>query len=189
MKHRGITLLEILIVLVIIASMALVSAPTMKGFLQKSQLKAAVREFTGVARYARQAAILRNTTTEIWIDFDKDTYQLRVDPLKNTNYRVRNQKRSDTMGQLRQLNEGSRKLFFRTVETAAAKDKDRFLKIRFFKNGSATPATIVIANATQKGEMTIEITGATGTVRTYPGPPREPEAVPTAEALTRGTRP
>lgn len=188
MKHRGITLLEILIVLVIIASMALVSAPTMKGFLQKSQLKAAVREFTGVARYARQAAILRNTTTEIWIDFDKDTYQLHVDPLKNTNYRVRNQKKSDTMGQLRQLNEGSQKLFFRTVETAAAKDKDRYLKIRFFKNGSATPATIVIANSTKKNEMTIEITGATGTVRTYYGSPSEPQALPLAKSSKKETR-
>lgn len=172
--NRAVSFMEIMIVLVILGIMIAVTIPSMKGFYQKNQISAAARELAQVARYARQQAILRNATTEIRLDIDENRYRLELEPESTNRRRSRSSRRdrSQPMERVRYLDAKREEIFFKLVEsTTDPFGRDNVAKIRFFKNGAASPSTIVIARDSR--QMTIEIAGATGAIRVYEGPPEE----------------
>lgn len=165
-----------MVVLVILSIMILVSIPTMKGYYRKNELKVAAREFVATARYARQMAILRNKPTEIQINFKKDTYRLVLDPVKKSDYRSSSEKAPDSMQQEHELATRTQKIFFEKVESSTDPfGTDQTIRIRFFKNGSASASTIVISSP-DKRQMTVEIAGATGAVHVSEGEPKPPQS-------------
>jgi type II secretion system protein H len=184
-RRRGVTFVEIMVVLMILSIMALVSVPTLKGYYRKNELKVAAREFVAVARYARQEAILRNSPTEVQIDFKHDSYRLVLDPMKKSDFRSSHRESTGEIEQEHVLATATQKLFFEKVESATDPFGAKGIaRIRFFRNGSVSASTIVIASP-DKRRMTVQIAGATGAMRVYQG---EPE-VPDPNALQPGATP
>jgi Tfp pilus assembly protein FimT len=175
---RGVTFMEIMIVLLILAVFSVVAIPNMKGFHRQGKLAAAAREFALLARYARQQAVLRNHTTEILIDPEKGVYRFVAEPDEEKSYRSSRNEHSE-MEQTRSLG-GTQKapIFFKLVQSATdLSDRGGSVRLLFYKNGSASAATVAVANSSGEA-TTIAIAGSTGAIRTYAGLPRE-EAVET----------
>ncbi|MBN1868653.1 GspH/FimT family pseudopilin [Candidatus Sumerlaeota bacterium] len=170
---RGVTFIEIMVVLLILGVFSMVAIPSMRGFHRQGKLSAAVREFVLTARYARQQAVLRNHSTEISIDSKSDTYRFVAEPDERRTHATSRNNRSE-MEQVRKLG-GTEKnrIHFATVEIGTDPfGRGESAWLRFRKDGSASACTVVVADATGQC-VTIVIAGATGAVRTYAGPPRE----------------
>ena len=174
-SRRGVTMIEMMAVVLILALFAVLAIPRMKGVYQRNELSAAARQFAQLARYARQNAVLRNRTTELHVDFKNDLYRLVLDPSADKPLITGSQRQPGGMERIHILGGKSRRLFFKSVVSATDPfGREQLVKVRFFKNGSASASTIVVADENDN-EMTIEITGATGALWVYRGPPLEAE--------------
>ncbi|NQU44978.1 prepilin-type N-terminal cleavage/methylation domain-containing protein [bacterium] len=174
---RGVTFLEIMIVLVIMGIFLILGIPSMRGYYEKNKLNAAARELVQIARYGRQQAILRSHATELRIRIDEDRYQLvlEVEQEKMPGGSRRRSQSPNRMAGVRNLDNEKGRIHFEMVESATDPfGADELARIRFFKDGSASPSTIVISGE-KKNLMTIEISGASGAIQAYEGAPREPE--------------
>lgn len=172
-SRRAMSFIEIMIVVVILGVLVGVAAPTMKGLHRRNRLAAVVREFAALARYARNQSILIGHTTEIRINEDMNKYRLYLNP-PGLDRGVRSSRKQDQteMEYSRHLDEKRGRITFKSVVSAGNDDERRrsvVSIIRFFRNGSATPATLVIANSEERS-VTIQIAGATGAVRINPKP-------------------
>jgi prepilin-type N-terminal cleavage/methylation domain-containing protein len=181
-KPRGVTFLELMVVLVILAVFCVFSFPVMKGTHRRNQMKAAVRDLVLLAKYARQEAVLRGKTTELRLDISKNRYRLALEPEEKSS-RSSAPENKRAIEQIHELDPQKKQMFFKSVESATDSfGRENIAKIRFFSNGSASPSTIVIQDGTnERRQMTIEIAGASGAARAYNGPPQPPpEASPEA---------
>lgn len=64
-NQKGYSLTEMLVVVAMIGIFSLVSVPQFINLYRQAKIRAAVRQFNGHLRYARQYAITRNTTTAL----------------------------------------------------------------------------------------------------------------------------
>ena len=76
----GVTMLELLIVLSIIAFVAAIVLPTLGGGVSTSELKSAAREVAAGLRYARGQAIVQRGEALLVIDIDARTFVVPPDP-------------------------------------------------------------------------------------------------------------
>ena len=76
----GVTMLELLIVLSIIAFVAAIALPTLGGGVSTSELKSAAREVAAGLRYARGQAIVQRGEAFLVIDIDARTFVVPPDP-------------------------------------------------------------------------------------------------------------
>ncbi len=76
----GVTMLELLIVLSIIAFVAAIVLPTLGGGVSTSELKSAAREVAAGLRYARGQAIVQRGEAFLVIDIDARTFVVPPDP-------------------------------------------------------------------------------------------------------------
>jgi len=74
---RGITLIELILVMALLTIVAAVSAPHLTHFLSGRVLTEECARFIAVTRHARSEAISRGVPTEVWIDPDKGRYGFR----------------------------------------------------------------------------------------------------------------
>jgi prepilin-type N-terminal cleavage/methylation domain-containing protein len=172
-RSRAMTFLEIMVVVVIIGVMSVVTAVVWEGTYGKTQMTSDARSFMSLARYARQQAITRKHTVELRVNFETDRYQLQLDPDKKKSYIVSGDQEPREIEQVRQF--GSKRMPISIVTMqgpTVPTGGEKIVPIRFFRNGSATPTTMVLSDK-EKKTMTIEILEATGAVRTYAGPPKE----------------
>jgi len=75
----GVTLLELLIVLMLMALVAAVVVPTFGGGVSTAELKSAAREVASGLRYARGQAIARRTESLLVIDLEARTFKVPPD--------------------------------------------------------------------------------------------------------------
>ena len=170
---RGVTFIEIMVVLLILAVFMVVMIPSMKGFHRQGQVNSAVREFVLAARYARQQAVLRNHTTHLVIDSEHHAYRLVLNPNEKKRYRTSREERGDMEEEHRLSETLKRRIRFKSIFCATDPAmRSKQTQIEFYKNGSASAATVVIADVEERC-MTVEIASATGGVRAYAGLPRE----------------
>lgn len=73
----GITLMELMIVILIIGILAGVAAPNMGGWLARRNLDLVAREFFANFQRARSEAITRGRTVQIQVDVNNDWYQVQ----------------------------------------------------------------------------------------------------------------
>ncbi len=179
MKKRGVTLLEIMIVLVILSSMIVVSAPKMKGFHQNNELIGASRDIATLCRYARAQAILTEKKVDVKFDLAEDKYWL---DLKPEEFEIRSQGRASLRNERQNPLEEEKVLpkFVNFVEIASDapdfKVKNNIVRIIYYPDGSATSAYIILQNSKEK-KMTIEIPRATGFPEVYNGFPEGVEQI------------
>jgi general secretion pathway protein H len=71
-NHRGFTLLELIVVLVIISLMSALVVPKLAGPMSNLDLKTASQKISASLRYARSRAASEKTTYAAVFDFDKN---------------------------------------------------------------------------------------------------------------------
>lgn len=72
----GLTLMEVMVVLVVIGILAALATPNMIGWFSKRSLDSASREMFSNFQRARSEAISRGRTVQIQIDVNNDWYQI-----------------------------------------------------------------------------------------------------------------
>ncbi len=78
-QQRGVTLLELMIVLTIMAFVAAIVLPMIGGGVSTAELKSAAREVAAGLRYARGQAIVQRGEAFLVIDVDARTFTLPPD--------------------------------------------------------------------------------------------------------------
>jgi len=79
-RARGVTLLEMLIVLSIMAVLAALVIPRFTGGVSISELKGATREIAAGLRLARSEALATRKETRLLLDLEQRTFRLEADP-------------------------------------------------------------------------------------------------------------
>lgn len=162
-----------MVVLIIMMAFVGLSFPVIKGVHQKGKMNAAARELAITARLARQEAILRGQTVELHIDFQRDRYWIDLAPGFDRDgvYTSREEDR-ESIEEVHTVEDKLGGLYIQSVQSATDPfGSEQLVRIKFFKDGSATPSTVLLADGKPR-YMTIEIAGATGNVRAHKGPPK-----------------
>ena len=77
---RGVTLLEMLVVLSIMAVIAAIVVPVFTGGVSGSELKGATREVAAGLRLARSEALATRKETRVTLDLENRSFQVERDP-------------------------------------------------------------------------------------------------------------
>ncbi|TMG86944.1 MAG: type II secretion system protein GspH [Betaproteobacteria bacterium] len=78
--ERGVTLLELLVVLMLMALIAGIAIPMFGGGVSSSDLKSAAREVAAGLRFARDRAIAQRAESLLELDLDGRTFRVPPDP-------------------------------------------------------------------------------------------------------------
>jgi type II secretion system protein H len=184
-RERGITFLELMIVLVILSIVLTISMPSLRGTYQRGQLGSAAREIVALLRVARAEAIFREHPVEVRFDLATSRYRLDLleeDETKPT--RHTEAKRS----QIEEIHYLPRDVSFAEISTEAEEtEKKTVAKVVFFPNGSATGASILLENVRGR-KMKIELADATALPEAeYVRSTTETKDVPQAEGTSRAS--
>jgi type II secretion system protein H len=187
-RQRAFTLLEILMVIMIMGILVAITLPRMSGTFGIARLKSTARDLTGILRYARNTAVLREQPCEIRFDMDKGQYQLVLLDASGDIYEERHSTRrsrrreedatanvmGDDVAGVRQL---PNRVFFTVIYTDAPLTDDTHRpRVIYYPDGSATPATIAIEDD-KKHAISVEVFRTTGMARVSQGlPKQEPKA-------------
>ena len=147
-KNRGITLIEMIVVMSIIIIFTAASIPSFVNFTKTARLRAAARDITTALRSARRYAI----TTRISRDVTVYLYDYTVDSLKNavSFYET---------GSSIETQRAAANVYF-TDDTPAAE-----LTFTFTPRGTTTGDTITVAEGSSSRYINITVLGATGRVK------------------------
>jgi len=143
MNKRGVTLLELIVVMVIVAIGAALTTPNIGGWLSNYRLRSATRDVASMMRLAQIKAVSNNTSCQVVFDTVNDNYILQY---------------QDTLGAW--VNEGETQRLppgvkFNTTFGATA---------TFAPNSTATDGDITLNN--NKGATKrIRLLGLTGRIR------------------------
>ncbi len=80
LRASGVTLLELLIVLVLMGLIAGIAIPMFSGGVSATALKGAAREVAAGLRYAREQAIAQRADALLVLDLDGRTFRVLPDP-------------------------------------------------------------------------------------------------------------
>lgn len=133
-KSRGFTLLELVLVLAVLAIIAGMAAPTLRGFVHGRNVPDAAAQLVSLTRWAHTQAIAEGRV-----------YRLNVDPAAGKYWETTEdgtgvQKTGTSLGRTYQVAEGVRS------ETDMPTDKGTQI-IHFYPNGRTEPGTIRVISA------------------------------------------
>lgn len=74
---RGFSLLELIIVMLLLATVMAMSAPQLSGYVQGRKVLEESRRVSALVRYARAEAISQGQIMEVWFDTETGEYGLR----------------------------------------------------------------------------------------------------------------
>jgi len=134
-QAAGVTMIELLIVLSIMALVAAMVAPMLSGPVSTTELKSAAREIAAGLRYARSDAVVTRQETRLVVDLEQRTFRI------------------DRSTQVHQLpKKAELKLF--TAQSDIADDKTG--AIRFFPDGGSNGGRLTIASGERKYEVDVD---------------------------------
>ncbi|MCX7015849.1 MAG: GspH/FimT family pseudopilin [Candidatus Sumerlaeota bacterium] len=171
--ERGVTFLELMVVLTILSIFFMVAIPAMQGPHEKNKLRADARQLVSEMRYARSAAVLNQRDVILEIELNKDRYRLDLnrEEKKDNEYGKRNEAAPDQdMEQWRGLNKNIHVVQVYSWEKAD--QKSGVGRIRFYADGSASAASIILRNKTGQ-YMTVVVNRATAEAQVFNGPPAD----------------
>ena len=136
-SHRidGVTLLELLVVLSLMALIAAMAVPYFSGGVSTSELRGAAREVAAGLRYARSGAVASRQETRLVLD------------LEQRSFRVDGDQRSHALPKAVEL-----KLFTAQRDLIDAKSG----AIRFFPDGGSNGGRVTIAAGERKYEVDVD---------------------------------
>ena len=177
-SHRGFTLLELIVVLIIISLMSAVVVPKLTGPMSNLDLKTAAKKISSSLRYVRSHAASEKTTYAALFDFDKNRLVIinsTIPPFAKGDFHI-----------------NSREAFERTLVEQPDNGKDRpgelkiynlpdgvkltkgvsregdfnsgFFRIFFFPSGGSSGGEITVANERGR-QYKINVDFITGTVQ------------------------
>jgi len=181
-NHRGFTLLELLVVLVIIGLMSAFVVPKLAGPLGNLNLKTASQKISAALRYARSQAASEKTTYVALFDFDKNRLVVinpPIPPLPKGDFHINNREtldrtlieppdnQKDRPGALKayDLPDGVK------LEKGVSREGDfnsGFFRIFFFPSGGSSGGEITVANKRGR-QYRIHVDFITGTVQLFEG--------------------
>ena len=132
---RGVTLLELLVVLSIMAVIAAIVVPVFTGGVSGSELKGATREVAAGLRLARSEALATRKETRVMLDLENRSFQVERDP------------RTHALPKQIEL-----KLF--TAQSDLLSDKVG--AIRFFPDGGSNGGRVTLAAGERKYNVDID---------------------------------
>ena len=135
MDRRGFTLIELLVVLTIMALFVSLAAPAMTGAVPGFELKAAVSDLGTALRRSRSEALRTNRSTFVEVDVRKPGYRVGDD------------------GGVVAFPPGTQITLTIAKRERSGQGRGR---IRFFPDGTATGARLVIAGAGKIIEMEVD---------------------------------
>jgi prepilin-type N-terminal cleavage/methylation domain-containing protein len=143
MNHKGITLIELIVVFVIIAIGAMLVAPNIGAWLPSYRLRSATRDLVSTMRVAQMKAISNNLRYRISFDIPNDNYILQY---------------LDTMGN--PVPDGA----LQTLPTGVQFNTTFGNSANFFPDSTSTNGNVVLNN-TKGRTKTIQLSGATGRIK------------------------
>jgi len=132
---RGVTLLEMLVVLSIMAVIAAIVVPVFTGGVSGSELKGATREVAAGLRLARSEALATRKETRVTLDLENRSFQVERDP------------RTHALPKQIEL-----KLF--TAQSDLVSDKVG--AIRFFPDGGSNGGRVTLAAGERKFNVDVD---------------------------------
>ena len=131
----GVSLLELLVVLSIMAAVAAIAVPVFGGGVSSTQLRTAAREVAGGLRLARSEAVASRRETILTLDLERRSFRVDRDPREHTLPR----------GVEMKLYTAQRDL---VSETTGG--------IRFFPDGGSTGGRVSVAAGERKYDVDID---------------------------------
>jgi len=77
-SRRGFTLIELIVVMLLLVTLAGLSVPQFRGFVEGRRLQEEGRRFIAATRFAHNEAISRSERVELWVSPSKNQYGLRT---------------------------------------------------------------------------------------------------------------
>jgi len=75
-RREGFTLIELIAVMAVLATVLALAAPTLSGFIRGRALQEEARRFLALSRYGRSQAVSCSVPMELWIDPESGDYGL-----------------------------------------------------------------------------------------------------------------
>jgi general secretion pathway protein H len=177
-NHRGFTLLELIVVLIIISLMSALVVPKLTGPMSNLDLKTAAKKISASLRYARSRAASEKTTYVALFDFDKSRLVIidsAIPPLVKGDFHMNNREMLDRRPAEPPDNEKDRPGGFKTYHlpdgVKLAKGVSRegdfnsgLFRIIFFPSGGSSGGEITVANERGR-QYKIIVDFITGTVQ------------------------
>ncbi|MCB1581946.1 MAG: prepilin-type N-terminal cleavage/methylation domain-containing protein [Marinicella sp.] len=121
-KHLGFTLIEVIVVLVMLATLAGIVAFNMSGSLKASKIRGASKELVAALRYTRSQAVIKHEEQRLMLNVTEKSYQAPGRPKVI-------------------LPEGMELKVFAAESEIPAEDQAGF---RFFSDGSSTGGRVTL---------------------------------------------
>ena len=170
---RGVTFLEIMVVVTILGVLIAVAAPSLKGRSQRVALAGVSRELAVACNFARQAAISKQH--EVWLKFDLEGSRWRIDLRSDLEMEDEDRRSSrpseENRSDVEDIHELPRKISFKSLETDAPDLEIQGIQypvVIFYPDGTSTGLTAEIESERGK-RMTVEISPTTGRPQVYRG--------------------
>lgn len=143
MNQRGLTLVELIVVMVIIAFGALLTTPNINSWLTNYRLRSATRDVVSIMRVAQLKAISNHTLYQVIFDTAHDNYILQYQDTGGAWVRE---------GDIQTLPKGVK------YQTTFAGNM-----VTFFPNSRTADGRITLNNT--KGSTTVRVSGLTGRIK------------------------
>lgn len=178
MRHcarRGLTFLEIMVVVTILAILIAVAVPNMAGPRARAALQSTARQLASAASLARQMAVAEQREAYLRFDYDKRLWRIALaEPEESSLSYAERRRRSDSAYTFEQPQS-----FLRGIDVVEIRSQGEVLEQRgtiypeivFYPNGSSSGGSILLQNARGR-KMTVQVLAATGRAMSYVGEPR-----------------
>ena len=143
MNHKGFTLVEMVVVIVIIGIITIFSVPYFGGFANRTKLDNACRTWMAYANYARSQAVMQGVNYRMTCDLDQQSYWLTYEAL-STGVAGQYISSNDTWGQPVSLDSSLRMASLQIDQNPL--QESGLAEISFTPRGTANDVTVTFRN-------------------------------------------
>lgn len=168
--RRGVTFLEIMVVVVIFGILFAIALPNMSGPRERTALRGAARSLASGGLLARQMAITTGERTYLLFDIKNNQWRIAY----MTEEQEQAQRLRDDLGRTQDERDVilPTRVSFKNVKSGAGEDiTEETASITFYPNGSSSGLAVELAN-TRGRSLTIDFERSTARPEVYEGEPK-----------------
>jgi len=170
-RQRGVTFLEMMVVVVILGILIAIAIPNMAGPRERAMLRGTARDLASAGLLARQTAMSQGWPTYLYVDKENGSWQLSLMPELDKRERREFRDGTPTLAEEkpRELHE---LMTINKVITdyEVLDDDDRYI-LTFYPNGSSSGMAVMLENSREKS-LTVDFEKVSGRPDVYPGEPK-----------------